>query len=82
MKNTYRFDMEFVKPNTGSLPDGPHANIVIKTCTSSSGEHQLKYITSDCVIFEEMDTQINMLIKELEAIRNKARKKFLQCKPH
>lgn len=63
-----------------TAPHGPRAYIALKvhsTIELSSGSGKKKHpLSPDCVVFSEVDYQINRLIEELQTIRNQARKFF------
>lgn len=71
---TYSLELDFRKPSKGDLPGPPIAQVYVKTLsTDKSGR---RYITPQCVSFQEFDYQISRLEKELKQLRTKARRKF------
>lgn len=57
------------------LPHAPIAHVCVKTYGAM--EDGVPLITPDCVTFKELDISIDELIRELEEIRKKARRKFV-----
>lgn len=74
---TYSLDIDFMKPPK-NLPGPIFAHIYVKNyCKDHQG---LIFITPDCVTIGELEYEISRLQKELENIRNKARKRFVKIK--
>jgi hypothetical protein len=72
---TYSLDLDFNKPKEADLPGPPHAAIYVKKHSKDASGHI--FITPrSCINMEELNFQIDRLIKELEEIRKKARRKF------
>jgi len=72
MKNLY-LDLVFTKPKKNDLPFSPVAQVGLK----SYGKQDDQIIIGEkCVTFEEIDSHICWLEKELEAIRKKAKTRF------
>ena len=70
---TYSLDLDFRKPQK-ELPGPSIAQIYIKT--SSADQRGRRFITPQCVNFQEIDYQIKRLEDELKVLRQKAKKKF------
>lgn len=72
---TFRFDFRFIAPKKGDLPFPPKWYIYVKN--SHTDDDGFPAITPlDCVE-PDIDEEVNRLIKELETLREKAKKKFL-----
>lgn len=68
--------LDFIKPRKKPLPDSAHAKIYLETCTRDKSGRV--FVTPDCVSIVEFEKEIDLLQKELENIRKKARKKFTE----
>lgn len=75
---TYSLELDFVDRGEPSRPSKAIARIFIKCCGGREDEASkgLSYITQDCVSLQEFNSEIDRLQKELEELRNKAKKKF------
>ena len=73
---TYSLELLFKKPDKkkGQLSGSPLAHVYVKTHSKDKRGHFL--ITPQCLSFAEINYQINLLIKELEDIKKKAKQKF------
>jgi hypothetical protein len=70
---THSLDLDFQSPDP-KFPAPPIAQIYIKT--SSANKKGTRFITPQCVNFQEFDYEIKRLENELKTIRQKARHKF------
>ncbi len=70
---TYSFDLDVFKSGEGDVP-APSVRVYVKAF--SSDERGLLYITPECVSVEELEAEMDRLKKELEEIRNRARREF------
>ena len=68
---TYSLDLLFKSCRQGP----PSAHIYVKTHTRKDGS-KLMLITPECVSYRECDHEISRLIKELQELRERAKKKF------
>jgi len=73
----YRFDLKIIKSTKDDLPHPKIAQISLANYPSENGT---PLITPKCYSFNELDSQINNLIGELEEIRKKAKKEFSKNK--
>jgi hypothetical protein len=73
-----RLGLDFVDMSNAGLPGPPHVHIYVKVTTTD--ERGLPFITADCVCMAELDEQIARLHRELNDIREEARKKFTSPK--
>ena len=73
----HSLDLDFRKPDP-KFPGPPNAQIYIKA--SSANEKGTRFITPQCVTFQEFNYEIKRLEDELKAIRQKAKKKFQAIK--
>jgi len=67
----------------GTAPHGPRAYIALKIHStielpSGPGKKKVEFhtLSPECVVFSEVDYQINRLIQELQTIKNQAKKFF------
>lgn len=70
----YRLDFLFISPKKGDVPFSPFAQIYIESHAKDQQGHIL--LSADCMTKKEVDVQVDRLIKQLENIRKKAKKKF------
>jgi hypothetical protein len=74
---TYSLRLRFLRGKAGELGHWPICHIVVRTY-SRSAEDPSPTITPECVSMLEVETQVNRLIAELEAIRKEARRRFAE----
>ena len=67
-------DLLFFDPKKEGRPESPRAQIYVKTY--SCDEKERVCVGPICVSLSEIEAQCNRLTKEIESIRNKARRKF------
>jgi len=70
----YRFGLSFIDPKERGFPASPRTQIYVKNY--SSDEKGRIYVTRICASLFEFEAQCNLLIKEIESIRKKARSKY------
>ena len=70
----YKLDFLFFSPNKGDLPFSPYGSIYASSY--ARGRQGEILLSADCVTKGEVDEQIDRLIKQLEGIRKKAKRKF------
>jgi hypothetical protein len=70
---TYSLDLDVLKSREGDIP-APCLRVYVKAY--SSDERGLIYITPECASIQEVESEIERLKKELEVIRNRARREF------
>lgn len=71
---THRFDLSFIDPKERGFAASPRAQIYVKFYPPD--EKGIIYVTPQCTSFFEFEGQCNLLIKEIESIRKKARSKY------
>jgi hypothetical protein len=69
-----RFGLKFIKSEAPFLHK-PVAQIFIDQSAGGDDKGNI-FITCQCLSFDELDSQIELLKKELDQIKTKARKKF------
>jgi hypothetical protein len=72
---TYNLDLRFFDPKREGIPAAPIAEIYVKTY--SVDEKDMICISPRCVSLHEIEYECDRLMKEIEAIRKKARRKFV-----
>lgn len=70
----YSLDFLFISPKKDDPPFSPIGKIYVKTHTNDKQGHI--FLTPNCMTKLEIDEQVDRLIKELEEIRKKAKRKF------
>jgi hypothetical protein len=74
--------LSFPKNYKGIIGLGPAAYIALKhpsdtlTWKEGKSEFEFKTLSPECVIFEELEHEVNRLIKELETIKRQGKKFF------
>jgi len=71
---THRFELQFISPKKGALPFTPMWYIYVKHGSVDSDGAQA--VTPTDSTESEIDEQVDKLIKELESLRKKAKKKY------
>lgn len=71
---TCRFGLSFIDPRGKGFHASPIAQIYVKKY--SNDEKGRIYVTPICASIFEFEAQCNLLIKEIESIRKKARSKY------
>lgn len=71
---THSLDLLFLEPSTNDFPGPRIAQIYLKTHSSDKKGNIL--ITPQCVSMGDFDGEIERLMRELEVIREKGKRKF------
>lgn len=71
---TYRFDLRFISPEKGDPPFTPIWYIFVKHGSVDSNGAQA--VTPTDSTESDIDEQVDELIKELESLRKKAKRKY------
>lgn len=71
---TYRFGLSFVNPKEKGFPASPRSQIYIKKY--SADKNGTLFITPICSSQGEFEAQCNLLIKEIESIKDNAKNKY------
>ena len=71
---TYRFGLWFVDPRKKGFPESPRAQIYVKKYSTDKDGRIC--VTPICASLFEFEAQCDLLIKEIESIRKKARSKY------
>lgn len=74
LMSTYNLDLHFVDSQKERVPIGPIAQIYVKT--HSIDKESMICISPRCVSLREIEYECDRLIKEIESIRKKAKRKF------
>ena len=70
----YELDFLIFSPKEGDIPFTPFGQIYVKSHAKDKQGHIL--LSANCMTKKEVDEQVDRLIKQLENIRKKAKKKF------
>ena len=71
------FDLEFVIPEKQGFPSSPEARIYVKKVSGGiTREGDRQCVTPKCINLTEINTNIDQIISDIEAVRTKAKMAF------